>query len=172
MATVTEKPPTLSAAELVREHQAGVWRYLRFLGCQDSQCDDLTQETFLAVLRKPLDQRSPRATAAYLRTVARNKLLMSLRKAGREPANGFLEAAEDVWAKLADDGGGAYLDALDDCLTELTDRVRRAVEMRYRDGSSRQEMAAELEMTEQGIKTLLRRAREQLRRCVEGKVES
>jgi len=36
-------------AALVRAHQAGVWRYLRFLGCEPSEADDLVQETFLDV---------------------------------------------------------------------------------------------------------------------------
>ena len=28
----TMKPPALDLAELVREHQADIWRYLRYLG--------------------------------------------------------------------------------------------------------------------------------------------
>jgi len=30
------------AAEIIETHQAGVWRYLRFLGCDEAQADDLT----------------------------------------------------------------------------------------------------------------------------------
>ncbi len=39
-------------AGLVRTHQVGVWRYVRFLGAEAAEADDLTQETFLA-LRAP-----------------------------------------------------------------------------------------------------------------------
>ena len=44
----------LDAAQLIREHQAGVWRYLRVLGCSRELAEDLTQETFLAVLEQIL----------------------------------------------------------------------------------------------------------------------
>lgn len=121
-------------AGLVRAHQAGVWRYLRFLGCDPAEADDLVQETFLAVLRDGFEVRSPRETAAYLRTVARNRLLMARRKARRGPPEVDLEAAEAVWAKVASrDGLGDYLAALGDCLeVAVTPRVRRAPDRAYR----------------------------------------
>jgi len=162
---------------LVSAHQAGIWRYLRFLGADETEADDLTQETFLAVLRQPFEDRGPPATSSYLRTVARNLFLMAVRKSGRDPALrgpalADLDLAEEVWAKRASDGGNAYLDALGDCLQALAGRAREAVEMQYRDERSRGEIALALEMTEDGIKTLLRRTRETLRRCVERKLET
>lgn len=159
-------------ADLVREHQAGVWQYLRFLGCHEAEADDLTQDVFLSVIRDPFEVRSPAETAAYLRTAARNRLLMTRRKQGREPSRAGLEAAEAVWAEVAGaDGLADYLDALAECLgSAVTDRVRRAIDLRYRDGLGREEMAERLEMTADGVKTLLRRARGTLRECVERKV--
>ena len=68
-------------------------------------------------------------------------------------------------------GTDEYLDSLDDCLGELTDRARRAIELRYRDDRSRRDIAAALEMTEDGVKTLRRGTREMLRQCVERKVK-
>ncbi|HEX7449919.1 MAG TPA: sigma factor, partial [Pirellulales bacterium] len=59
------------AARLIEEHQAGVWRYLRVLGCNAAEAEDLTQDTFLAVLEKPFHDYQRAATAAYLRQVAR-----------------------------------------------------------------------------------------------------
>ena len=69
---------------MVREHHADVWRYLRYLGAGAADADDLTQETFLAVARSRFEERSPAQTAGYLRTVARNQLLMARRRQGRE----------------------------------------------------------------------------------------
>ena len=156
-------------AGLVRTHQAGVWRYLRFLGCDAEEADDLVQETFLAVLRDGFDVRSPAETAGYLRTVARRRLLMARRKARNRPALVDLEAAEAVWARMAgDDGLGDYLAALGECLDRaLTPRVRRALELQYADRASRDQIAAELSLAVEGVKTLLRRARTTLRDCVE-----
>jgi RNA polymerase sigma-70 factor (ECF subfamily) len=158
----------IDAAGLVRGHQAEVWRYLRFLGCDESQADDLTQETFLAVLRKPFQYRGRSQAAAYLRTVARHQLLMAARKSRRRPTAEDLETAERVWAGQVGDGGGdSYLDALGDCLEELDGRPGVAIDMFYREDRSRAEIAAVLGMTEDGVKTLLRRTRDVLRRCVE-----
>ena len=158
----------IDAADLVREHQAGVWRYLRFLGCDESQADDQTQETFLAVLGKPFEYRGRIQAAAYLRAVARRQLLMAVRKARNGPSVEDLETAEDVWAdRMGDADGNAYLDALGDCLKELEGRPKTATDMFYRESCSRAEIATALGMTEDGVKTLLRRTRDVLRRCVE-----
>ncbi len=156
-------------AALVQTHQAGVWRYLRFLGCDPALADDMTQETFLAVFRKPFEFRSPRETAAYLRTVARNHLLMARRKEGNSPRSVDLDAAEAVWAQAAgDDGLDDYLVALGHCLeVAVSPRTRRALELQYRDQATRAEIATELTLAVEGVKTLLRRARDVLRDCVE-----
>jgi RNA polymerase sigma-70 factor (ECF subfamily) len=159
-------------ADLVQAHQAGVWRYVRFLGCDPTEADDLVQETFLAVLREGFENRSPAQTAAYLRTVARNRMLMARRKEGRVPPSVDIEAAEAVWARVAGvDGLDDYLGALGDCLEEaVSPRVRRALELQYRDRASQAEIAAQLELAVEGVKTLLRRARSALRDCVQRKV--
>jgi RNA polymerase sigma-70 factor (ECF subfamily) len=156
-------------AALVRAHQGGVWRYLRFLGCDPTEADDLVQETFLAVLREGFEERSPPQTAAYLRTVARNRLLMARRKRRTSPPEVDLEAAEAVWARVAgEDGLNDYLSALGHCLeAAVSPRVRRALELQYRDRASRAEIAAKLDLAVEGVKTLLRRGRSALRDCVE-----
>jgi RNA polymerase sigma-70 factor, ECF subfamily len=157
---------------LVRRHQAEIWRYLRFLGCENGQAEDLTQETFLAVLRHPPDDLGAAATRAYLRTAARNQFLTHLRRLER-PQPVDLELAESVWAEAhAGDGGDAYLDALGECLQQLEGRAQTAIHMAYREGSSRAQIAAAMEMSEDGVKTLLRRTREILRECVERRVRT
>jgi len=159
-------------AALVRDHQGDVWRYLRFLGCDPSEADDLVQETFLAVLRGGFEHRSPPETAAYLRTVARNRLLMARRKERSSPLAVDLEAAEVVWAEARGRNGMSdHLAALGECLeVAVTPRARRALELQYRDRASRAEIAADLDLAVEGVKTLLRRARSALRDCVERKM--
>ncbi|MEQ8789864.1 MAG: sigma-70 family RNA polymerase sigma factor [Pirellulaceae bacterium] len=160
----------VSPAELVQRHQADVWRYLRLLGCDDSLADDLTQETFLEVLRRKFEYRGRSAAGAYLRKVARNRLLMAVRKTRRGPTLEQIEAADAVWAETFGDDGNEYLAALDDCLGQLDGRPAEVVELQYRQGLSREEIAERLTMKPEGVKTLLRRTREVLRRCIEGRV--
>ena len=173
MATVQRE---VKLADLVRTHQAGVWRYLRFLGCDRTEADDLTQETFLTVIKTPFEHRSSRETAAYLRKVARNRLLAVRRKQKRVSAMGDLDydldQAEAVWAEMAGDNGlGDYLAALEDCLqAAVTPKAREAIDLKYREDASRDEIADQLKMAADGVKTLLRRARSSLRDCVERKL--
>lgn len=172
MAIVSSKRPS-DLAELVQTHQAGVWRYLRFLGADESLADDLTQETFVSVWKKPFVEHSAAATAGYLRTVARNLFLMSLRRRKRQPMIERLEVAEEVWRRYAGEGDSdEWLEALRDCLEDLNGRASQAIELCYHNGLSRAEIACELELSEDGVKSLLRRTRELLRRCIEQKQAS
>jgi RNA polymerase sigma-70 factor (ECF subfamily) len=160
------------AEQLIVEHQAGVWRYVRALGCDAAEADDLTQETFLAVLQRPFNHYNSAATAAYLRRVAYNRFISARRRSGRVVLMEQIEQIDGSWTRLAsDDQGEALLDALRGCLDHLTERARWALEMRFRDGLSRQQIAAALGLTEHGAKNLMQRAKKQLRICIEGKLK-
>ncbi len=178
MTAIQEQPPPTheptGLASLVQRHQAGVWRYVRFLGADRSEADDLTQETFLAVARGDFIERDERQTAGYLRVVARNQLLALRRKQNREVSTVELESADTVWAAAAGADGSftGYLDALRDCVEQLEGRARLAIDLHYRVESGREAIAAALEMKPDGVKTLLRRTRQVLRECVERKMNA
>jgi RNA polymerase sigma-70 factor (ECF subfamily) len=155
---------------LVREHQTGVWRYLRVLGCPAPEAEDLTQETFLAVLTKPFQDFNRQATAAYLRQVARNLFISSRRRAVPVAE---LDEAEAAWLQWAvKDDGQELMVALRTCLQALTDRARQALDLRYARQASRTDIAAAVGLSEDGAKNLLQRAKQQLRECVERSLAS
>jgi RNA polymerase sigma-70 factor, ECF subfamily len=166
-------PPRRDLATLVQEHQAGVWRYLRFLGAERTEADDLTQETFLAFARAEFVERDDRQTVGYLRTVARNQLLVRRRRQHREISTVELEAADSVWAAAAGPDGSlaGYLDALRECVDGLEGRARQAIDMHYHEHASREAIADQLDMQPDGVKTLLRRTRQVLRECIERKLK-
>jgi RNA polymerase sigma-70 factor (ECF subfamily) len=170
----TPNSPPTDLASLVQRHQAGVWRYVRFLGADRAEADDLAQETFLAVARGQFVERDERQTAGYLRVVARNQLLALRRRQNREVNTVDLEAADTVWAAAAGTDGSltSYLDALRGCVDRLEGRPRQAVDLHYRDQASRDAIASQLGMQPDGVKTLLRRTREILRECVERKIKT
>jgi RNA polymerase sigma-70 factor, ECF subfamily len=156
---------------LISRHQAGVWRYLRLLGCESALADDLTQETFLAVLEEPFDDYAPAASAAYLRTIARRKFAQHCER--NRVKYGDLDAAESVWAEIArDDSGQAQLEALDHCLEKLAPRTRKALELRYASQASREDIAREIGLSEDGAKNLIQRAKEALRECIERRMSN
>lgn len=165
------QPPSDLATQ-VQTHQAGVWRYLRFLGAERTEAEDLTQETLLAFAKAQFVERSPRQTAGYLRTVARNQLLAHRRRQHLEVNTVELEAADGVWAAATDSDGSldGYMEALRACLDELEGRPRQAIDLHYRDCNGREAIAQQLDMKPDGVKSLLRRTRDLLRECVERKI--
>jgi RNA polymerase sigma-70 factor (ECF subfamily) len=165
MTTADQK---IDLAALMREHQAGVWRFLRALGAEPNLADDITQETFLAVYRKPFEQRSRGQTIAYLRIVAKNLFLKARRRDGREVAVAELEQVEAEWTELVgEEDGAALAAALKECLKQLEDKPKQALDLQYQEGMQRVEIAATLGMTDDGVKTLLRRTKARLRKCME-----
>lgn len=165
----TESTPTLAA--LVRQHQSGVWRLLRCLGADAAEADDLTQETFLALARSGFRHESPPQTAAYLRTTARNQLLMLRRRQKRQISTVAIDAAQAVWAERVEQSGWqAFADALRACTEKLEGRARQAIDLAYQDGLGRDQIADQLGMKADGVKTLLRRTRTVLRECIERSV--
>ncbi len=168
---VTDALARYNAASLIEAHQAGVWRYLRTLGCERSLADDLTQETFLQVLQAPFQEFSQAATAAYLRRTAHNLYISSLRRSKRVTLIEDFDALDTEWSKWAGtDNGEALLDALKSCFEKLGERARFALEMRFRKRLPRTEIATALKMTEHGAKNLMQRAKQQLRICLGGKL--
>ena len=171
MAVVSE-PTEVDLDSLVHQYQADIWRYLRYLGASAADADDLTQETFLAVSQSSFEQRSPGATASFLRTVARNQLLIARRRQGREVNTVELEAAERVWSENVGSAGmDGYLVALADCLQNLDGRARQVLDQFYHKRCGRAEIADSLQMKPEGVKTLLRRTRNILRQCIERKTK-
>src|SRR5215475_4167892 len=119
-------------ARLINTYQAGVWRYLRAMGCDAALAEDLTQDTFLAILQRPFQDVSAAATSAYLRKTALNMLISHERRAGRVRSVENVEQLDHTWARWAgDDDGETALEHLRECLGRLTARARLALEMRF-----------------------------------------
>lgn len=154
---------------IVRTHQSGLWRYLRLLGCDESLADDLTQETFVIVLRKEFEEHSDAATASYLRTTARFLFLKAV-KQRRTRMTAPMEVAELVWQEeVRDDEGEELTAALRECLETLDDRQRELINLRYFKRAGRKDIAKALKLSVIGVKSLLRRVKASLKSCVEAR---
>lgn len=154
---------------LVRRHQRAVWRYLRFLGAEPALADDLTQEAFLALLRSPPRETGDRVVGTWLRRTAW-RLLCNRRRRRRRTLD--LDEAEAAWQAFAPrDDGDEAMEALGHCLPRLPERMQRALRLRYGEGGSREAVAAALDLGRDGAKTLLRRARQRLADCMQGRLQ-
>lgn len=165
---------SVDAETLILRHQRGVWRYLRMLGCDDATADDLTQETFLRILRRDdFVQHNDSATAGYLRRTAYNLLVSRHRKLGRMQTVAEPELLDESWDRWAgkDLSGDSAVEALEHCFNKLTERAQIALRMRFDSSASRVEIGEALGITDHGARNLMQRAKQQLRNCVEEKLQ-
>jgi RNA polymerase sigma-70 factor (ECF subfamily) len=165
---------------LYERHRTPVFRFAcRMLGSAQ-QAEDVTQECFLAVLRRPEAYRADRASLrTYLCAIARHLALKHLRKRGQE-------TELDDPPEEADPGGpgGAGPDPLSRVIeTEAAEAVRAAVEalpplqreavvlFEYQD-MSLADVAVACDVDVGTVKSRLHRARERLRRTLAPFLES
>ena len=154
---------TGAAAPLDRQ-VVRVRRYLRFLGAELHAVDDLAQETMLAAVRTFAAEDVP---LPWLLVTARNALRQHLRRLGRSREVPDLERLDSAWQQqMGDDGGDTRREALAECLRTLPDRSRLVLDLRYREGLSREGIAAHTGLGTEGVKTLLVRARQALGACI------
>ncbi len=164
----------LEPSELIARHQRGVWRYLRMLGCDSATADDLTQETFLRVLRlENFVQHNDAATSSYLRRTAYNLLVSRHRKLGRMQTVAESSVLDEIWDRWAgkDLTGDMAIEALRSCVGVLTERAQLALRMRFAEDASRVEIGQALGISDHGARNLMQRAKQQLRQCVEEKLQ-
>ncbi len=155
---------------VIRAHLHAVWRYLRMHGASPHEAEDLAQEAFVVALQKGAAHLDPAATATFLRRTAR--FLFLRHRGGAREATLLADAVDAQWERDCGlDGGDRRLAALRQCLGELTDRARRAVQLSYGlealDPASRSDVGAALGLEPNGVKTLMQRVRQQLRTCIE-----
>lgn len=146
----------------------GVRRYLRVLGCAPGRIDDVIQELCVVALERGFEFRGNAAAGAWLRATAKRLFLAQCRSGRRRRE---VEIADEVWlAQCGETDGSGYVDALRDCLAQVTPEQRELLEAAG-DGDSRAELARRFARRPEGIKSALRRLRALLRECVERKLE-
>ena len=161
------EPATAPMPSSVEAHRPAIWRYLRALGANRGEADDLCQETMVVGCTTTL-ANDPAAARAFLRGVAKNQWLRSRRWWQRRREREIAIAVDELWDATADDDGGDELvERLGACLESLQPRARTALDLHYRDGLDWRAVASRIGLSANGTKTLVQRARQALRTCIE-----
>jgi RNA polymerase sigma-70 factor, ECF subfamily len=173
---MSDSPPDPTPAEFVERHLQTLWRYLRMHGAAPHEADDLAQEAFVTALQKGALHLEPAAAQVFLRRTARFALLHHLRQQRRDPtqldAAAIADAVDQLWDQDArDDGGEQLLGSLHQCIHKLEGRAQQAIRLSYGIGTkaaaSRDDVAMQLGMQPNGLKTLLQRTRQLLKACLQ-----
>jgi RNA polymerase sigma factor (sigma-70 family) len=157
-------PPEAEATRALFEQYAGqIFRYcLHQLGSRE-EAEDAVQSTFLNAFRGLERGVVPELESAWLFKIAHNVCLSRRRSSwrrGRIEAPADFDVVEEIApapARVADE-----LIGLQDVLEQMPENQRRAILLREWQGLSYREIAAELELSQTAVETLIFRARRSL----------
>lgn len=156
---------------IVRSYGPGLRTYLSSQLFHLDDVDDLAQETFIAAYRSLNTFRRSEDFGAWLRGIARNKLLRFFEQTNRRSSRmeAFRnEAASLLHAELEESAAGAkseQLQAMLSCIAKLPERIRHVVRALL-DGSKATGLADELKTSTGAIYQLQYRALGMLRECI------
>lgn len=160
--------------EVVRAYGPGLRVFLGTRLFHVADIDDLAQETFITAYRKLNTFRRGEDFGAWLRGIARNKLLQFFEKNRRrsEKMSSFREEAAEVLERGAADGAalvhheGERLQAMLKCITRLPERIRHVVRAQL-DGRKATALAEEMNTSPGAVYQLQYRGLQMLRDCVQ-----
>jgi RNA polymerase sigma-70 factor (ECF subfamily) len=176
-----ERPPRESGAEAPRrvapemlraaidEHAAVVYRLALSIVRDRALADDVVQETLIKAWRSaPLDEAG-KVPRAWMTKVARNTAISLLRTRREDPyADDRLPERPSGLTVARAVEGRAALGELRHALDRLDEDARTLIVLREVDGMTYEEIAAAMELPLPTVKTRLFRARQSLKRALEG----
>ena len=157
--------------QVVRRYELMLRGYLAGQLYNLAEADDLAQEVFIAAWRDLDGFRRSQDFGAWLRGVARNRLLAHFRSQQRRAsaverfqAEVFRLAEQELDAAARNDESGRF-DRLLHCISRLPEKLRRVVHAGL-DGTRPAALAEELQTTVPAIYQLHYRANQLLRECM------
>ena len=159
-----------NAADLYERYYDRIFGYcLYHLGSRE-EAEDVAQTTFMWAYRGLRRGVVPRAEASWLFTIAQNACRARHRTRGRRREREVLSdpvtLADMAPAPMADTDD---LMGLEDALARMPELQRRAILLREWRGLSYKEIAAELELSNAAVETLIFRARRSLAELLGGR---
>lgn len=168
-------------AVLVREHESGLRAFVSACVHDRGDAEDVLQLVFATAWRRLDDYDADRPFAAWLRGIARHKILAYFRSQ-RGRSRNLQVLSPEALAAIADEHerfakpprGEVYRDAFDalrTCLESLAQEDQLIIDAVYHGGLTCRAVAEQLGRGVEAVKKRLQRARAELRDCVLGKLE-
>jgi len=163
------------SAALIEQNRRWLTAYFHVGTGNRTVAEDLEQDTFHAALANHASFDPSRPLGAWLRGIARHRLLKYYRTTSRQPL--FVDA--DMLDELDNEGAVVEkqqvdpgrnpprLRALRDCIASMTERVRQMLEWRYQEAVSSKDIAERLTMKATAVDMALSRARRALESCMQ-----
>lgn len=131
--------------------------------------EDIVQQVAMEAARRFEDYDRSKPFVAWLLQIARSRSVDYFRRVGRDPHQFSSELVDDLAEAYAYiDGHDQWqLDALNDCVAQLTPKSQQMLEMCYGRSMKPREIAEELGTAATVVRTTLSRIRKTLRQCIE-----
>lgn len=166
--------------ELIQLYKAGLWKFVYRLLDNSEDANDVIQQVLIQVYRGLPGLENPTRFRSWLFMIARNKCLDHLRKRPSLPFSSFRSTAKNWHVEDEDDSPlQLYADPaplpdevieqretqllLREAIEQLADKPKQVVLLRYSTDLSFAEIGDALGINENTVKTLFRRAKDQLR---------
>ena len=159
---------------LLMKHRLELYAYLRAAIGNHHDAEDLLQEVSIAASNDFQQFRSGTNFRAWVREIARRRILNHHRQSGRRTAllqPAVLEQLEQA-ARAVEQKSPANLrrDALNQCLEKIEGAARRVLTMRYESDWEVERIAGVIGKSVQATYAILKRTRQVLRDCVDHRV--
>ena len=128
-----------------------------------SAAEDIVQTIFLNLWQKGFDNKSASSIQAYLYAAVKNRCLNEIRDQNVRDTHNlrYVQAMLNVWEDGED--SQVLLEELKKSISKLPEQVRHTIELRYFQGKSVSETAGILNVSENTVKTQIRRGRATLK---------
>lgn len=158
--------------EIVRRHSGRVYqRSFRILQ-SEQDAEEATQDTFLAVFRSLPRYRPERPFSHWLQTIALNSCRMILRRRAAERRRREAAANEGEPPPAEVEADPTLRKVVGELLDELDPGTRIPLVMRFIEGHSYAEIAAEMDLSESAAKMRVSRGSKRLRELFEERREA
>ena len=136
--------------------------------------NEVAHETFVFAFRNIRDFEAGTSLRAWLRAIAWNLVRQEILRHSREQKNlsRYAEAHLTEWTHVGE--GAKHLpevEFLEECLPHMPATIQRILGMKYSEGRTTEEIAGAMERSLEWVRVTLFRIRQQLRACIEGKME-
>lgn len=157
--------------KLFLQHSGAVRDYLISMLPDAAAADDLLHEVFLTAMQRA-DQFEPGTHfLAWLRAIAKFKLMELARGNRRSPQSFSPEAIDSLSVAVPDfEEPSERLTAMIQCTEELAPRARQAIQLRYADSLRPAQIAQQMKLALDSVNVMLSRARVALRECIDRKL--
>ncbi len=160
---------------LARENTRMLITYLRSLVSDEVAVDDLFQETMLVAWRRMDDCDLSRPFGPWLRGIASHLVMAHFRKKKKLPVlldEKLLERIDEKFESINAQVGDTWeekLQELEQCIEALPMKYQDVIRVRYLDGTTSRAVAEKLNLSREGCKKRLQRARGRIADCLKRK---